>query len=82
MDIVFNSMYLLAMNGVDINPFIIGNGTDTYKNIIMNYLVVGKNCGFCGVGSCKNRTDTNQSYGEFIRQGYINKVGKMLNIST
>jgi hypothetical protein len=82
MDIVFNSMYLLAMNGVDINPFIIGNGTDTYKNIIMNYLVVGKNCGFCGVGSCKNRTDTNQSYGEFIRQGYINRVGKMLNIST
>jgi hypothetical protein len=79
MDIVFNSMYLLAMNGVDITPLIVGNGTDTYKNIIMNYLVVGKNCGYCGVGSCKNRIDPNQSYGEYIRNEYINRTKTILS---
>jgi len=79
MDIVFNSMYLLAMNGVDITPLIVGNGTDTYKNIIMNYLVVGKNCGYCGVGSCKNRIDPNQSYGEYIRNEYINRTKTVLS---
>lgn len=79
MDLVFNSMYLLAMNGVDITPLIVGNGVDTYKNIVTNYLVVGKNCGYCGVGSCKNRIDPNQSYGEYIKQEYIRRTASMLN---
>jgi hypothetical protein len=78
MDYILNSIALLASCGVDIEPLLKGNIVDTYKHVVGNYLIVGKNCGFCGVGSCRNRTDENQSYGELIRQGYIDRVGKML----
>jgi hypothetical protein len=78
MDYVLNSIALLAAASIDITPLLKDDITTTYKHVVKNYLIVGKNCGFCGVGSCKNRTDENQSYGELIRQGYIDRVGKML----
>lgn len=79
MDYVLNSLALLSVNMIDISEVMCDNVATTYKNIVQNYLVTGRNCGFCGVGSCRNRTDENQSYGELIRQGYIDRVGKMLN---
>jgi len=72
-----NSISDISYNGLVTD--VVGNGTDTYKNIIMNYLVVGKNCGYCGVGSCKNRIDPNQSYGEYIRNEYINRTKTILS---
>jgi hypothetical protein len=70
---------LIAVNGIDINEVLKDDIVSTYKNVVKNYLITGRNCGFCGVGSCRNRTDENQSYGELIRQGYIDRVGKMLS---
>jgi hypothetical protein len=79
MDYVLNSIALIAVNGIDINEVLKDDIVSTYKNVVKNYLITGRNCGFCGVGSCRNRTDENQSYGELIRQGYIDRVGKMLS---
>jgi hypothetical protein len=79
MDYVINTLGLLSLNKVDISSLIIDNNiVETYKNIVKNYLIQGKNCGFCGVGSCLKREDSNKSYGETIRQQYIERVGKML----
>lgn len=75
---VFNSLYLLSVNGVDIEFLYKQTPLETYKNVVLNYLVVGKNCGFCGVGSCKGRKDTNQSYGEQIKDEYIKRATMQL----
>lgn len=72
--IIFNSLTLLLENSVDVRFLYEGSLSDIYKNVVRNYLVVGKNCGFCGVGSCKGRKDSNQSYGEEILQTYIDQV--------
>ncbi len=80
MSFIFNSLYILYINGVDILPLYKQTPIETYKNIILNYLIVGRNCGFCGVGSCKGRKDTNQSYGEEIRDEYIRRA--RLDLST
>jgi len=74
MGLVFNSLSILTMNGIKIDSLFKQNPIETYKNIVMNYLVTGKNCGFCGVGSCKGRKDSNQSYGEEIREEYIKRA--------
>lgn len=79
MSFIFNSLYILSSNGVDILSLYKKNPLETYKNIVLNYLVVGKNCGFCGVGSCKGRKDSNQSYGEEIKEEYIRRA--MLDLS-
>jgi hypothetical protein len=79
MSFIFNSLYILSSNGVDILSLYKKTPIETYKNIVLNYLVVGKNCGFCGVGSCKGRKDSNQSYGEEIREEYIRRA--MLDLS-
>jgi hypothetical protein len=79
MDYIFNTIFLLSVNGVDTSPLMdIGDPIEIYKNVVKNYLIQGKNCGFCGVGSCLKREDSNQSYGEMIKQEYIQRVGKML----
>jgi uncharacterized ferredoxin-like protein len=57
-----------------------GDSTEIYINAVKNYLIQGKNCGFCGVGSCLKREDENQSYGEIIRQQYIERVEEMLPV--
>ena len=78
MDYILNTMTLLARNGTDINPLLQDTISNTYKHVVKNYLINGRNCGFCGVGSCKNRTDANESSGELIRKGYIKRVDAML----
>jgi hypothetical protein len=80
MSFIFNSLYFLSSNNVEIEHLFKQNPTETYKNIILNYLVSGKNCGFCGVGSCKKREDSNQSYGEEIKSEYIKIVKHQLSI--
>jgi len=79
MSFIFNTLSLLVMNGTKVDHLFKENPIETYKNIIMNYLIVGKNCGFCGVGSCKGRKDSNQSYGEEIRQEYIKRAKNQLS---
>jgi len=74
MDFIFNTLSIIASNGVSVKQLYNGSPVDIYKHVVRNYLVVGKNCGFCGVGSCKGRKDANQSYGEEIRQTYIKQI--------
>ena len=79
MDYIFNTIFLLSENGVNTSPLMdIENPAEIYKNAVKNYLIQGKNCGFCGVGSCLKREDSNQSYGEMIKQEYIQRVNEML----
>jgi hypothetical protein len=76
-----NVLILLQYNGVDVNHLYASTPYDTYRNLVYNHLVIGKNCGFCGVGSCKGRKDSNQSYGEEIRNEYIRQAGLQLGIN-
>ena len=79
MDYIFNTIFLLSENGVNTSPLMnIEDPIEIYKNAVKNYLIQGKNCGFCGVGSCLKREDSNQSYGEMIKQEYIQRVNEML----
>lgn len=80
MSFVFNSLSILSSNGVDISKVFQNDIVDTYKNVVLNYLIIGKNCGFCGVGSCKGRKDINQSYGEEILDEYIKRTKMQLNL--
>ena len=80
MSFVFNSLSILSSNGVDISKVFQNDIVDTYKNVVLNYLIIGKNCGFCGVGSCKGRKDSNQSYGEEILGEYIKRTKMQLNL--
>ena len=81
MDYIFNTIFLLHKNGVDTDVLMnFGDSTEIYINAVKNYLIQGKNCGFCGVGSCLKREDENQSYGEIIRQQYIERVEEMLPV--
>lgn len=81
MDYIFNTIFLLASNNVDTSSLMnMSDSKEIYKNVVKNYLIQGKNCGFCGVGSCLKSKDINQSYGEYIREEYIKRVDKMLGI--
>ena len=68
-----NTLTLLAYNKVDVRSLYEKTPIATYKNIVKNYIIPGKNCGFCGVGSCKRREDENLSYGEYIMREYSKK---------
>ena len=82
MDYIFNTIFLLSENGVNTSPLMnIEDPIEIYKNAVKNYLIQGKNCGFCGVGSGKGRKDSNQSYGEEIRNEYIRQAGLQLGIN-
>ena len=70
---VINTLTLLAYNKVDVRSLYEKTPISTYKNIVKNYIIPGKNCGFCGVGSCKRREDENLSYGEYIMREYSKK---------
>ena len=72
-----NALSLLMRHGVDIGPCLRDNILDTYRNTVKNFLVPGKNCGFCGVGSCRGREDPNETTGEEIRQEYIRRVSQL-----
>ncbi len=77
---VMNVLILLQQNDVDVRFLYQKTPFETYKKIIFEYLIVGKNCGFCGVGSCKRKEDSNKSYGEEIKQEYLRRVGLELGI--
>jgi hypothetical protein len=51
MSFVFNSLYILHLNGIDILPLYKQTPIETYKNIVLNYLVVG---------------DLNEAHGKFV----------------
>lgn len=80
MSFVFNTISLLVFNKVDISEITFKNPVESYKHIVLNYLIDGKNCGFCGVGSCKGRKDSNQSYGEEIRDEYVRMTRQQLKV--
>ena len=77
---VTNTLSLLMRLGVDIDSCMRDNIGETYKHTVRNFIAPGKNCGFCGVGSCKGRKDSNQSFGEEIRDEYIRRVQDSLQI--
>jgi hypothetical protein len=77
---IINILALLQYNDIDIRFLYDKTPIETYKKIIFDYLIIGKNCGFCGVGSCKRREDSNKSYGEEIREEYIRRAKQELNI--
>jgi len=70
MSFVSNALQLISENNISVDEVYKETDLETYKNIVLNYLIVGRNCGFCGVGSCKRREDDNLSYGEYIKTEY------------
>ena len=80
MSFIDNTLLILSSNNIEVRHLFKESPIQTYKNIVLNYLVVGKNCGFCGVGSCKRRKDDNQSYGDQIKEEYLNQIKLQLNI--
>ncbi len=78
--LIINILILLQYNNIDVNFLYAKTPIETYKKIIFDYLIVGKNCGFCGVGSCKKREDSNKSYGEDIKHEYIKRAVHELDI--
>ena len=77
-DYVLATMMILTRNNVDIQELMVGSPDQIYKNVVQNYLVQGKNCGYCGVGSCKGRMDDNLGYGDRIKAQYIDRARTML----
>lgn len=77
---MINILIILQQNNIDVKFLYDKTPIETYKKLVLEYLVVGKNCGFCGVGSCKRRLDSNQSYGEEIKNEYIRRATLELNI--
>ena len=65
-------------HGINIEEVMKEDIISTYKNAVMNYLIQGKNCGYCGIGSCKNRPDKNETYGEDIKLEYVHRARGML----
>ena len=79
MDFVNATLMILMRNNVDIQEVLIGGPTDIYRHVVQNYLVQGKNCGYCGVGSCKGRMDDNMGFGDSIKDNYIRRAQAMLS---
>ena len=77
-DYVIATMMILQRNKVDVRELMVGGPMDIYRNVVQNYLVLGKNCGYCGVGSCKGRMDDNLGYGDGIKAQYIQQAKQML----
>lgn len=66
-DFVINSLAIMKMCGVDISE-ILKHDKDLYRNVVLNYLVTGKNCGDCCF----------EGLGEKIRQKYIKNAKSSL----
>ncbi len=70
-DFVFNSIEILNQNGICTNKFIISdNKIDNFKHIVLNHLILGKNCGDCDI----------LGFGDKVRQSYIHKAKLELNV--
>jgi hypothetical protein len=71
--LVFNSIELLWRVGVDVSEFFKYETTNqNYKHIVLNYLIVGKNCAYCACDLYKNN-------GEKIKDQYVEMVEKQMS---
>jgi hypothetical protein len=71
--LVFNSVKLLQMNGIDITEFIKYEDLNhTYKYIVLNYLASGKNCAYC---AC----DLYRDNGEKVKEQYLKNIEDQLS---
>jgi hypothetical protein len=62
---IYNSVDILNQNGVDTTEmFTHDNQDDNYKQIVLDYLLTGRNCGHCSL----------VDVGEQIKEAYINRV--------
>ena len=70
MDFIFNTIKLLERYGIDTSTLKRDTRENTYINTVLNYLVIGKNCGHCSyVG-----------LGEEISKQYVVQTKKQLGI--
>lgn len=70
-DFIINSLAIIKMCGIDISELLqFDNTNDLYKNAVLNYLVIGKNCGDCCFAG----------FGEKIRQKYLQDAKKSLMV--
>lgn len=71
--LIFNSIALLKLNDVDTSELMkYENYMHNYKHIVLNYLIVGKNCAYC---ACDLYKDT----GEKIKDQYVDMIGKQMS---
>jgi len=62
---IYNSVDILNQSGVDTTEMMAhDNPDDNYKQIVLNYLLTGRNCGHCSL----------VDVGEQIKEAYINRV--------
>ena len=71
MDYVFNTIALLQRFGVDLSSIIKEDHKQTYINVVLNYLVVGRNCGHCSY----------VDLGDKIKDKYIEQTKRQLNMA-
>lgn len=65
---VFNAVELLRLNNIDVSELFKYDTTNqVYKNIVMNYLVTGKNCAYCACDLYKDQ-------GEEIKDQYVELI--------
>ena len=70
--LVFNAIELLHLNNVDVSEiFKYDTINQVYKNAVMNYIIIGKNCAYCACDLYKDQ-------GEEIKEKYIDLIGKQL----
>jgi len=71
MSLIYNVIDLLSRFGVDMLPYMTSNRYGTYKNVVVNHLITGRNCGHCCyVG-----------FGESIKEEYVRQTKKLYKIS-
>lgn len=70
-DIVFNAIEILKKNNVNTDIFFLDTTKiESYKNIVINHLITGKNCGDCDI----------LGFGDIVRTEYLNRTKAQLNI--
>lgn len=70
MSYVGNTVVLLHRFGVDVSALSQGDLIENYKNVVLNYLITGRNCGDC----CYIEL------GDQIRENYLTQTKKQLKI--
>jgi len=72
MSLIYNVLHLLTRFGIDVEPLYINdNPTEVYKHIVLNHLIVGRNCGDCDL----------KDYGSNVRDQYQINVRKSFAIN-
>lgn len=74
MSYIFNSLWFLEKNGIDVSIMLPHKRAyDNYQYLILNYLLEGRNCGYCGMGPNKN-------FGDSVKHQYIEMTKKSFGI--